>query len=190
MAALAVVLLAAGVGCGKKGQKKDDLAVQGPTFQTDEDGNLVRRFDIDGDDKPDVTKTFKQVPDPADPSVTNAMMIKKEVDVNSSGSVGMRRSYNDNGDLILEELDLDLNGKIDTVNHIDNGTVVRKDKIDEETGAIIASHFYTDGNLQRVEQDKNGDGKVDYWEFYEQGVLDRIGYDLNEDGRADTWQRR
>lgn len=189
VASLLAAVAVGTVGCGKKNQRAD-RNIHGPTFETDADGNMVRRFDINGDDVPDVTKTFKDVPDENDPSVTHARMIKKEVDVNSSGNVGMRRSYNERGDLTLEELDTDLDGVIDTVNHIDGGNVVRKDKLDPTTGAIVVSRYYAGGTLQRVEQDTTGDGKVDYWEFYEEGVLDRIGRDVNGDGRADTWQRR
>lgn len=176
-------------GCGKK-DKKDDLAISGPTFTRDEEGNLVRHFDIDGDEKPDVTKTFKDFPDPADPSATKSRIYKKEVDVNSDGKVDLRRMYNEAGQLMQEEVDTDLDGRIDVVNHIDNGNLVRKDILDPESGVVLASRYYFDGSIQRVEQDTNNDSKVDYWEFYEQGVLDRIGRDLNGDGRADTWQRR
>lgn len=184
--ALVVIGLAA---CGKR-NSKDDYAITGPTFERDEDGNLVRKFDIDGDSKPDVTKTFKEFPSADDPSVTESRMIKKEVDVNSDGNINMRRLYNEVGDLMREEVDTDLDGRIDVINHIDNGNLVRKDLLDPETGEVVVSRFYFDGNIQRVEQDTNDDTKVDYWEFYEQGVLDRIGRDLNGDGRADTWQRR
>lgn len=186
---IVVVSLVGAVGCGKK-DKKDDFAITGPTFSRDEDGNLVRQFDIDGDDQPDVTKTFKETPDPEDPSVTKSALIKKEVDVNSDGKVNMRRTYNELGALMLEEVDTDLDGRMDVVNHIDNGNLVRKDLLDAASGTILASRFYFEGSIQRVEQDTNNDDKVDYWEFYEQGVLDRIGRDLNGDGRADTWQRR
>lgn len=184
-----VALLVASVGCSKK-NKKDDFAITGPTFERDEDGNLVRKFDIDGDEKPDVTKVFKEVQDPDDPSATESRLIKKEVDVNSDGNINMRRTYNELGALMMEEVDTDLDGKFDVINHIDNGNLVRKDVLDPDSGLILTSRFYFDGNLQRVEQDTNSDEKVDYWEFYEQGVLDRIGRDLNGDGRADTWQRR
>ena len=176
------------VGCKKK-NKKDEFNIAGPTFARDEDGNLVRMFDIDGDDQPDVTKTFKEVEDPEDPTTTRSRIIKKEVDVNSDGKINMRRTYNEFGQLMLEEVDTDLDGDIDVVNHIDNGNLIQKDLV-EADGKISTRRYYYDGALQRVETDTNGDEKVDYWEFYEGGVLDRIGRDLNGDQRADTWQRR
>lgn len=184
-----VVLVCGTFACGKK-NRKDDFTITGPTFERDADGNLVRKFDIDGDDKPDVTKTFKEVADPDDPSVTKSRLIKKEVDVNSDGKINMRRTYNELGALMLEEVDTDLDGRMDVINHIDNGNLVRKDLLDQGSGVVLTSRYYFEGNIQRVEQDTNHDSKVDYWEFYEQGVLDRIGRDLNGDGRADTWQRR
>ncbi len=187
---LLVGLVAMGLAACSKKNTKDDFTISGPTFERDADGNLVRKFDIDGDAKPDVTKTFKEFPDPDDPSVTQSRMIKKEVDVNSDGKINMRRTYNELGALMLEEVDTDLDGRMDVTNHIDNGNLVRKDLLEQESGTVLTSRFYYDGALQRVEQDTNSDAKVDYWEFYEQGVLDRIGRDLDGDGRADTWQRR
>jgi hypothetical protein len=178
------------LGCGNKAQEEDEFEVAGPKFSRDEEGNIVREFDIDGDDKPDVTKVFAEYPDPDDPSVMRQRLIRKEVDVNSDGNVNMRRSYNEDGELMLEEADTDLDGTIDVVRHIDNGQLIQKDLLDPESGVVLASRYYFDGEIQRVEKDTDRDDKVDYWEFYEQGVLDRIGRDLNGDGRADTWQRR
>lgn len=179
------------VGCGnKKNRQGDDLEIGGPKFSRDEEGNIVREFDIDGDDKPDVTKVFAEYPDPEDPSLTRQRLLRKEVDVNSDGKINMRRIYNEEGQLMLEEADTDLDGKMDVVRHIDSGQLIRKDLLDPESGVVLASRYYRDGELDRVEKDTDRDDKIDYWEFYEQGVLDRIGRDLNGDGRADTWQRR
>lgn len=178
------------VACGDKGETEEEITITGPTFSRDADGNIVRKFDIDGDKKPDVTKTFKETPDPDDPSIMQQRLLKKEVDVNSDGNINMRRIYNEAGELMLEEVDSDLDGTMDVINHIDNGNLVRKDILDPATGIVLASRYYHDGTIQRVEKDTDSDEKIDYWEFYEQGVLDRIGRDLNADGRADTWQRR
>lgn len=186
-----VVLLACSLcACGKNNKKDAEMDFGGPTFDRDEDGNLVRRFDVNGDNRPDVSKTFVEYPDEQDPSITRRRMIKKEVDVNSDGEINLRRMYNEAGQLVLEEVDTDLDGRIDVVNHVDGGALIQKDLVDPESGVIVASRYYLDGTIQRVEKDTNDDEKVDYWEFYEQGVLDRIGRDLNADGRADTWQRR
>jgi hypothetical protein len=192
---LTIGLIAASLAIGCAGKKaaqeaEDELSFGGPTFSRDEDGNVVRKFDIDGDDKTDVTKVFAEYPDPDDPSITRQRLIRKEVDVNSDGNVNMRRLYNEEGELMQEEADTNLDGKMDVIRHIDGGQVVQKDVLDSASGVVVASRYYYEGNLQRVEKDTNQDDKVDYWEFYEQGVLDRIGRDLNGDGRADTWQRR
>ncbi len=177
------------VGCGKN-NADDEIGFQGPTYTRDEEGNVIRQFDIDGDKVTDVTKYFKEYPDPEDPSVMRQRLYKKEVDVNSDGKVNMRRTYNEKGELMLEEVDDDLDGVMDVINHIDNGNLVQKEVLDPETGAVVAVRYYWEGTLQRIEKDTNSDSKTDYWEFYEQGVLDRIGRDLDADGRADTWQRR
>lgn len=184
-----MTLLLVAAACGKNGAD-DDLAFEGPTYTRDEEGNIVRQFDIDGDNNTDVTKYFKEYPDPEDPSIIRQRIYRKEVDVNSDGKINIRRTYNERGELMLEEVDDDLDGVMDVVNHIDSGKLVQKDLIDGETGQVLAVRYYWDGQIQRVERDTNSDAKTDYWEFYEQGVLDRIGRDLDGDGRADTWQRR
>lgn len=186
---VAFCLLLALPAC-KKGKADDAIGFQGPTYTRDEEGNIIRKFDIDGDKNTDVTKYFKEYPDPSDPSVMRQRLFKKEVDVNSDGKVNMRREYNEKGQLMREEVDDDLDGRMDVVNHIDSGKLVQKDILDPESGEIVAVRYYWDGEIQRVEKDTDKNGDIDYWEFYEQGVLDRIGRDLNGDKRADTWQRR
>lgn len=187
---LVTTCLALFAACGAKSGDDDGFEAVGPTYEYDEEGHLVRSFDIDGDGDTDVTKVFVQYPDPTDPSVTLQRLIRKDVDVNSDGKINMRRHYNDEGNLFREEVDSDLDGLFDLVNYIDGGHLARKELLNSQTGAVVASRFYLDGELVRVEQDSDGDGKIDYWEFYEEGVLDRIGRDLNGDQRADTWQRR
>lgn len=176
--------------CSKNEAKDENIFGAGPTYTRDAEGNIVREFDIDGDDHVDVKKYFKEYPDPEDPSVMRQRLFKKEVDVNSDGKINVRRTYNEEGELKLEELDDDLDGTFDVINHVDGGHLVQKDILEPETGAVVAVRYYWEGELQRVEKDTNNDTETDYWEFYEQGVLDRIGRDLNGDGRADTWQRR
>ena len=88
-----------------------------------------------------------------------------------------------------EEVDLDLDGKADVINHVDNKRVVLKEMLDGD-GKVVGSRYYDADTIQRVEKDTTKDGKIDYWEFYEQGILDRIGRDVNADGRADSWTTR
>lgn len=176
-------------GCSGVDERPDsELILGGQTKMTRaEDGNWLQEFDVDGDGRVDVTKVMEEYPDPNDPSVTKTRMIEKRVDVNSDGKLNIVRKYNEEGRVMLEDVDTDLDGIFDFRNHLDAGRIVKKELYDAE-GRIVATRYYDKGEIQRVEKDTTGDQKVDYWEFYEQGVLDRIGRDLNADGRADTWQ--
>lgn len=193
---LTALLLAVTAGCGSdeaaKNKGDDGLAeATGPRFTTtQEDGLIVERYTLDDDDKPDVVKYFEEYPDPDDESVTKRRLRKKEVDVNSDGTIDIVRLYNKAGTPIKEKIDVDLDGNADTVNYFDNGELVKKEVLSKDASEVVETRFYTQGTIIRVEKDLNNDDKVDYWEYYEQGSLDRIGRDIDADGRADSWTRR
>ena len=181
------ILLTAACSSAKV-QKDDDHF--GPVEERLEDGTLVMKFDIDQDGRPDVWKYFKEEASKEDASVLTRLLIKKEVDVNYDGTKNVTRHYNEDQVLKLEEVDVDLNGKVDIVNYFDNGVLAKKDLFDENERKVTTRYYDERNRVERVEKDTNGDSAIDYWEYYEAGVLDRIGRDLNNDGRADTWQTR
>lgn len=185
---LGMVVLAA---CGGDESKSDQIGIRGEqsVMKRQDDGSWTQEFDVNGDGNGDVTKILEEYPDEEDPSVTKTRLRKKLVDVNFDGKVDFTRNYNEAGIVISEEVDLDLDGKPDVINYIDNKHVVKKEMLDGDR-KVKETRFYTEDVIQRVERDATGDGKVDYWEFYEQGVLDRIGKDANADGRADSWTTR
>ncbi len=193
---LLVVAVTLGAGCGsdqaaKKGKAASLKNFEGPSITTSkEDGLIVEKYTLDDDDKPDVIKYFEEYPDPDDKSVTKRRLRKKEVDVNSDGTIDIVRLYNKQGTPTKEKLDVDLDGKFDTINYYDNGDLVKKEHLSDDASRVVETKYYSDGKIVRVEKDTNNDNKPDYWEFYEQGTLDRIGRDLNADGKADTWTRR
>lgn len=184
-----LVIFAFLAGCGSNAEVKDDeLELGGQTrLKRGDDGQWVQEFDVDGDGRVDVRKVLIEYPDPDDPSITKTRLTEKWVDVNSDGKMNIIRKYNEAGSVMMEDVDLDLDGVFDVRNHLDNGRLVMKEVLDAD-GKVVASRYYASGEIQRVEKDTTGDNKVDYWEYYEKGVLDRIGRDLNADGRADTWQ--
>ncbi len=190
-AALLATLVLSALACGGSETEEDlNLAELGIGFERDDDGNLVQSKDVNKDGETDVQHIYEEIPDPDDPSVKTMRRLRKYVDVNFDGSFNLVRHYNEDGEVMREEVDSDLDGKFDAINHIDNGKILRKEILDPETGEIIAVRYYDNGELLRVEKDLSGDSKIDYWEYYERGILDRIGRDLNADGRADSWQTR
>lgn len=196
LAMLAAAVLLVSAGCGSDEAAKKDQAdslenFEGPSLTTtEEDGLIVERYTLDKDDKPDVVKYFEEYPDPDDKSLTKRRLRKKEVDVDSNGTIDIVRLYNKQGTPVKEKIDVDLDGNFDTISYFDNGELVKKEHLNDEGTEIVETRYYTDGNITRIEKDLNHDKKVDYWEYYEEGTLDRIGRDLNADGRADSWTRR
>ena len=175
--------------CSSKSVQKDDERF-GPVEERLSDGTLLLKFDVNQDGSPDVWKYFLEESSKEDATVLTRRLLKKEVDVNYDGTKNVIRTYTEEQTLKEEEVDVDLNGKIDIINYFDNGILAKKDLFDEAEKKVT-TRFYDDRNqVVRVEKDTNGDSSIDYWEYYEAGVLDRIGRDLDGDGRADTWQTR
>lgn len=182
------------IGCGGK-DKKDDAnpaEAQIPREQEERmaDGQIILKFDNDGDGKADVIKTLEEYPDPDDPAVTLRRTRKMEMDVNSDGKINIIRDYDDAGTLRQESSDTNLDGSIELVAYYEKGKLVKKEHLDPKTGRITDHRYYANGNLLRLERDTNNDDKIDYWEYYTDGTLERIGRDFNGDGRADSWQKR
>lgn len=190
----AAALLSA--GCASNDAAKKDAAeslqnFEGAGFKASRQGEyLVESYTLDGGEEPNLIKYFEEYPDPDNPELNLKRLRKKEVDVNSDGTINIVRLYDQDGVPIREKVDSNLDGTFDTINYYDNGQLVRKELLSEDESEVLETRFYSEGTIIRVERDRTGDGKVDYWEYYEDGILDRVGQDLDADGRADTWTRR
>lgn len=178
--------------CGGSEMTEEERISSGtiPVTEVREDGKIISKHDLNGDGRPDVMKVYEEYPDADDPSLNRTRMRERHVDVNYDGKINNKREYDESGQLVKEWLDLNLDGKFELVNYLNNGVVIRKEILDAETGKVAANRFYAGGTIVRVEKDLSGNDKIDYWEFYEKGILDRIGRDVNGDGRADSWQTR
>lgn len=190
---IAALALLVGVGCGSSDAASEPDAVNtGSQFSTrrDEDGLIVQMFDASGNGQADIVKFFEESPDPSNPAVTRRMLRKVEIDVNGAGRVNIRRVYNDQGDLFREELDVDLDGRFDTINTYSGGALAKKELLGDDGVSVVTTRYYQRGTITRVESDTNGDGQIDLWEYYEEGVLTRVGRDLDGDGRVDRWTQR
>lgn len=192
---LVVAALAGGTGCASNaksdvdGQDAIDLNRPGVTTSS-EDGMIVKRYDLDGNETPDVVKHFEEYQDPENDGVTLRRLRKKEVDVNGDGEIDIIKEYDKKGVPLKEKLDMDLNGTFDVVSHFTAGKLVRKELFGEKGKKVHTTRTYADGKLKQVKKDTDGDGSIDYWEFYEQGVLQRIGRDVDGDEKPDKWVNR
>ncbi|RVU48921.1 hypothetical protein EA187_05705 [Lujinxingia sediminis] len=190
---LATLMALGTAGCGSDDSAERDMAELGAanfSRSRNDEGQIVERYDSTGDGVADVLKYFEESSDPEDPSLTRRRLVKLEIDANGDGNINVRRIFNEANTVRSEELDVDLDGKVDSILYFDGGKLTRKELIEAESGRVGTTRHYSDGTLIRVEKDENADERIDYWEFYEEGVLTRVGRDTDGDGQADTWQAR
>lgn len=192
---LVAATLGGTAGCASDSNKKvegqDAIDLTRPEVSTStEDGMIVKRYDLDGDETPDVIKYFEEYEDPENEGVTLRRIRQKKVDVNGDGEIDIVKEYDKQGVPVKEKLDMDLNGTYDVVSHFTAGNLVRKDILDENGKKVKATRTYSDGKLKQVKKDTDGDGATDYWEFYEGGILQRIGRDVDGDEKPDKWVNR
>jgi hypothetical protein len=154
----------------------------------------VEKFDLNGDGKPDVWKTFSIIGGPAtdeDGVATGKverLLARSEMDVNFDGKVDMLQVYNKDAVMIREEMDLDFDGNIDAVDFYRDGKIQRRELFAGFSKKVSIWKHYEEGVLIRKERDTSGNGKADTFEYYEKGSLRRIGVDQNGDGKPDYYE--
>lgn len=164
------------------GQKVEDVAKAR--------GLVVKTYDVNRDGRPDVYKFFKSTDDPQNPGNKLDFLTRKELDINHDGRFDVVRTYDDKGQVVSEEVDLDFDGKVDEIAYFEDGVMVRKELDFNFDGKPDVVKYYTNGHLARIESDRGHHGKVDTWEYYTDEGLDRIGTDTDGDGQVDHWERR
>jgi hypothetical protein len=140
-------------------------------------------------------------------------VVCSELDLNLDGHVDLMRKMSANGQVELEQHDLDFDGRLDQEAFFEKGALARKEldtnfdrwidtwvfcdgpfiaKLERDrhrVGKVDTWEEYTKGQLTRVRYDDDGDGRVERWELYRNGKLYEIAYDPNTDGVADRTQR-
>lgn len=187
---IAVLLLACFFlgSCGgkKKPTKKRDIDLSlGKTVNVDRKGDIVERYDLNGDKHPDVIKVYRMVGKPGN---QKKVLVRVMLDVNFDKKIDIWRYYV-NGELRKVEMDLDFDGKVDSITHYQNGQVVLKEMDLEFDEKMDVWKYYKKGRLIRVERDTTGNGKVDLWMYYgPDGNIERVGQDKDGDGKIDHWE--
>ena len=113
----------------------------------------------------------------------------KQVDLNLDGKVDLVDHYSADGKVEMSEFDLDFDGRFDQTAFYKAGKKVRLERDMDFNGRPDYVEFYENGRVARIERDSNSDGRVDEWQYYDNGRLDRIGYDTKGTGKADRWDR-
>jgi hypothetical protein len=141
----------------------------------DESGNKVEMLDVNNDGKPDIKKVSK-----------GGREICRITDLNHDGRPDMFEYFDATGQLRRRESDYDDNGVVNSIEHFENGKMVRRELDTTNQGRIDTWDFFdpTTGARTKRERDANGDGKVDQWWAYEGGQV-AISMDRNGDGQPD-----
>lgn len=150
----------------------------------------VRTADLDGDGRPDVFKYYRSVDDPERPGQKKSVLVRQDIDLNLDGKVDIWRYFGEDGLVVKEEWDADFDGVVDEVRHFEDGFIVRSERDRNNDGRPdVIRYFGKKGKLERKESDTNGDGQIDRWEYFSGRVLERIGVDKDGDGTVDVWAK-
>jgi hypothetical protein len=141
----------------------------------DESGNKVELLDANNDGKPDIKRVMK-----------GGREICRITDLNHDGKPDMFEYYDATGQLRRREADYDDNGIVNSIEHFENGKLVRRELDTTNQGKIDTWDFFdpASGARTKRERDATGDGRVDQWWTYE-GDKVTIAMDRNGDGLPD-----
>lgn len=159
-------------------------AAEGPTktSSTTEDGLVRVTVDLNNDGKIEIINYYRQNGD-------NRLLMRKEVDLNSDGRVDMRSSFNEAGQLTVEEMDGDFDGRVDVVDEYRDGRRAVTQVDTDFDGDFDLKKYYENGIVRRKERDTNNDSKVDFIEILdERGNVVQTGQDLDGNGKVDQRQ--
>jgi hypothetical protein len=162
---------------------RDDGAVRITDESFDSAGLSRRDLDLNRDGTPDAYQ-FVRIVD------GNAVIVRKEIDVNFDKKIDVVRILDEKGDLVSERHDSDFDGRVDVVLFFEKGAIVRKEYDTNFDQRADMWRYFDKGVIARRESDLNYDGSVDVWEYYEAGALDRRGFDRNGDGTVDEWESK
>ena len=155
-----------------------------------QEGLFLKQFDLNRDGEPDVFKFYREVPDPKNPGNQLEQLARKDLDINHDGTIDIVRFYNESGQTTEERVDLDFDGRFDSIVYFKDGVMVRQEIDLTFDGKPEITKYYDGGKLSRIESDRRGKGRVDTWEYFVDGALDRVGTDGDGDGNVDDWKRR
>ncbi len=141
----------------------------------DESGNKVEMLDANNDGKPDIKRVSK-----------GGREICRITDLNHDGKPDMFEYYDATGQLRRREADYDDNGIVNSIEHFENGKLVRRELDTTNQGKIDTWDFFdpATGARTKRERDATGDGRIDQWWTYE-GEKVTIAMDRNGDGLPD-----
>ena len=181
-----VLTSCAGAGAKKGGGATDpaDEDWVDPVQEFQEDGYTKVTLDLNGNEEPDVINYYRD-----GEGSEGVRLIRKEIDLNFDGKFDSVQAWKD-GEMTSEQIDADFDGQFDWTDFYSAGERIRAEWDTSFDGHPDMIRYYEEGKLARLEMDTTGDKSVDYWEYYTDGVMQRAGWDLNADGKIDKWGER
>ncbi len=159
----------------------------GPSDRFDNEGLIVRSFDLSNDDVADLWKIFSLKRENVDDVEPTLKLVRKEVDSNFDNVVDIWFHYNSQEKLYREEADTDFDGNFDMVSYYEKGRLMKRDLHKVGIEFPVAIRHFREGRLYKVEFDEDGNGAVERWEIYVEGRLTQVGHDVDGDGKVDYW---
>jgi hypothetical protein len=185
---LAAVLVPAALPACASKPKGPTVAPEAQLLGTEITGEAeTERFDLNGDGKADLYRTYVLRPTPSDATKKERLLARQEIDLNFDDAIDVRRHFNEQGLVVREEMDLDFDTKFDAVDYYSGGVLYRRDMALNFDGRPSIVKFYEGSALVRKERDTKGTGRMDTFEYYDKGRLTRIGRDNDGDGVPETY---
>lgn len=156
------------------------MTTQGP------DGTVQEATDLDGNGQPDVWTSYREVKSGKD-KVTK-VLIRKATDLNGDGRVDVQTLFDDRGDALKEDLDLDFDGRADKVRWYKKGAIDREELCTRFDGRVDVRKYYEDGVLVVKQVDTTRSGRFDEFQYFAGGKLARVGWDRDGDGKPEIFE--
>jgi hypothetical protein len=184
--ALCFVSVLIAVGCGSAQENlKDKVDMMALGAEKTKAGNLVERYDLNGDRKADFWKVYKLA---EKDGKEVKRLVRKDMDLNFDGKVDVRQDIDVNGQVVREFMDLDFDGHVDATAFYKDNVIIRREIDVTFDGKSDVIKYYAKGKLVRKVRDTNRDGRMDLWEYYNGGVLIRVGRDRDGNGKPESFE--
>jgi len=181
----ALPLVLVGIACA--GSQKAPESWMAPVMtRQGPDGTVLQTADLDGDGQVDVWTSFREQKTGKDQ--VRRVLVHKAVDLNRDGRVDIQMVYDDQGELVREEMDLDFDGRADLVRHYRKGKLEREDVASRFDGRIDIRKFYEDGVLVVKQVDTARNGHFDEFQYFVGNKMARVGWDRDGDGKPEVFE--
>ena len=151
----------------------------------DTSGKQVTTYDLNGDNRPDVWKLYKEIEEGG----TKLQILScRQVDFDHDGKKDFVVAFDRKGAKVFEKVDRDFDGRFDIYYQYDakTGHLAEAQFESGFDGKYDIQKIYDEnGGLKSIRGDRNGDGKPDIWEQYVKGELVAILYDDDYDNKVD-----